>query len=323
MDTFQGKNDIVKSLLPLMNNLRYVVIDQEKLSAFCSRLSARHFPLPTWESPVIYPGRDEVGVDYFMLMNALNFCYWGTPKWTVEYEERKLDGAWGMFAALKRAIEEGAPIWEGDYLAALTQTQLATILRGNVKIPLFEQRLSICREVGRVLSREFGGRFHLLVEQAEQSAVRLVRLLTTRFPSFDDSVGWENHRLLFYKRAQLAPAMLHERWQGQGPGNFSDIDLLTVSADYKLPQVLRRLGILKYQNGLELMVDENRRIPARSREELEIRAATIMTGEMMLEELKGRLKGINSQRLDRMIWIIGQEKSEEEKPYHKTLTTAY
>ena len=323
MDNFQGKISIIESLRPLTEKLRFVAIDQDKLNAFCDHLHGRHFPLPQWNSPVIFSNLDETGVDYFMLMNSLNFCYWGNPKWTVEYKDRKLNGAWGMFAALTRAIEEGFPIWDGEFLASLTRTDLATIFRGNVKIPLFEQRLAICREIGRGLSRDFGGRFYLLVERAGKSAVKLVELLFTTFPSFDDTSNWEGNLLLFYKRAQLAPAMLYERWKGLGPGEFHDIDLLTVSADYKLPQILRRLGILEYKNGLDRIVDEGRHLPARSREELEIRASTIMATEMMLARLQPRIKGLNSQRLDRLLWILGQKKSPRDKPYHRTVTTNY
>ena len=108
-----------------------------------------------------------------------------------------------------------------------------------------------------------------------------MEILTSHFPSFDDSVPFGSTRLLFHKRAQLAPAMIHERWQGKGPGAFTDLEELTVSADYKLPQVLRKLGLIEYRNGLERMVDEGRVIPARSREENEIRAATIAAGEAM------------------------------------------
>jgi len=323
MDTFQGKKSIIKSLIPLIENLNFVVINKEKLNSFCDSLHGRHFPFPDWSSPIIYPNLDETGVDYFILMNSLNFCYWGNPRWTVEYKNRKLDGAWGMFAALSRALEEGFPIWDGEFLASLSRTDFATIFRGNVKIPLFEQRLAICREIGRGLSKQFGGRFYLLVKQAEKSAVKLCELLFTTFPSFDDTSSWEGHHLLFYKRAQLAPAMLQERWKGLGPGQFRDIELLTVSADYKLPQILRRFGIIEYTNGLDRIVDEGRHLPARSREELEIRSATIMATEMMLSRLQPRIKGLNSQRLDRLLWLLGQKKSPEDKPYHKTLTINY
>ena len=117
--------------------------------------------------------------------------------------------------------------------------------------------------------------------------------------------------------------MLAERWRGTGPGEFHDLDQLTVSADYKIPQVLRKIGVLTYSPQLARMVDSLRIIPAHSREELEIRAATIQATEMMGEILKMKIPDITSQKIDRMLWLIGQNKSKDDKPYHRTRTIAY
>ncbi len=323
MPGFRGKAEILESLKPILDSLEFVKIDSGTIASFCSRVEPRHIPTPDWESPCIYPGLDETGIDYFILMNCINFCYWGTPKWTVEFGGSFYDGAFAMFAALTRALQAGGPLGDGRFLASLSQTRLRRILKGNVEIPLFQQRLNILRETGRVLADEFEGRFSNVVAQARGSAVKLVGILVDRFASFDDSVNWEGRRLVFHKRAQLAPAMLHERWKGQGAGAFSDISELTVSADYKIPQVLRRLGILRYSPALETLVDDHRIIPANSREEIEIRAATIMAGEMMREVIAENVTGITSQGVDRFIWLIGQTKIAGEKPYHRTLTTMY
>lgn len=321
---YQGKLSILESLTPLAKKLRLVRIDRERLLEFCSQIDAPHIPRPRWDFFFIRPGLDEIGVDYFMLMNALNFCYWGHPKWAVEYRGQFLDGAFGMFAALTRALEEGIPIYDGEWLAGAGRAEVAQVFRGRGEIPLLHQRFAICREVGRVLSEGFGGRFHQLVESAGKSAVKLVRLLVENFPSFDDSAEWDNQRLLFYKRAQLAAAMLHERWGGRGPGEFGDIGELTASADYKIPQVLRQLGILVYRPELEKLVDGQLQIPPGTREELEIRITTLVGCEMIRERLAIRFPEVTSQAVDRLLWLAGQARGEPgRKPYHRTLTTAY
>jgi len=320
---YHGKIDILNSLAPLRKDMRDVRINRDHLSVFCAGIGEGDFPEPDWDFPFIYPHLDNIGVDYFMLMNALNFCYWGSPKWTVVYNGRELDGAWAMFAALSRAIDEEVPIHDGEFLATAGDDEIRRIFRGEGDIPLLEERVDICREVGRILADRFNGRFYHLVEEAAGSAVELVRLLVSYFPSFDDSTEWEGDRLLFYKRAQLAPAMLAEQWKGTGAGEFRDINELTASADYKIPQVLHRLGILEYSTNLAEFIDERRRMPARSREELEIRTATILACELIREELEGKIPGVSSQGVDRMLWHIGQNKSPDDKPYHLTLTTNY
>ena len=44
--------------------------------------------------------------------------------------------------------------------------------------------------------------------------------------------------------------MCMQRFRGEGWGRFDDIGELTAFADYKLPQVLRELGILSYHPDL-------------------------------------------------------------------------
>ena len=50
---------------------------------------------------------------------------------------------------------------------SITRSDLAKILKGNVVIPLLPQRLNILRETGRILAKDFGGRFHRVLEAAE------------------------------------------------------------------------------------------------------------------------------------------------------------
>ena len=95
-------------------------------------------------------------------------------------------------AALTRALEDkGLPLLDGAFLSGLAANQFRHILRGNAPIPLEPERLAIWREVGPVLVREFGGCWHKVVHRAGDSAVRLVQILVTRFPSFSDEAEYE------------------------------------------------------------------------------------------------------------------------------------
>ena len=69
--------------------------------------------------------------------------------------------------------------------------------------------------------------------------------------------------------------MLYEAFGGGGMGDLYRTEELTVFADYKLPQVLRRLGVLRYAPHLAERIDRLKPLEAGSREEGEIRAATV------------------------------------------------
>jgi hypothetical protein len=302
---------------------RHVRIDDARLVQVCAELDPAHLRLPDWRIPVVPPWRDQRLVDYVLLFNSINFCYWGEPKWTVTFEGQSYDGAFGLMAALTRALDEGYPLLDGTFLARIKADRFRNILRGSVPIPLEAERLAIWQEVGPVLAREFGGRWHEVVRCAGGSAVQLVELLVSHFPSFDDVAEFEGRQVAFYKRAQLAAGMLYQAFAGQGWGGFGDFDRLTVYADYKLPQVLRRLGILVYDEALASMVDSQTPPPAGSRWEAEIRAATVWAGELMRQALLPRAKGLTAAHIDFWLWKTSQHKLLDDRSYHRTLTTAY
>lgn len=307
----------------VVENSHHVRIDSDRLAQACADLDPAGLRLPDWRVPVVPPWRDERLVDFILLFNSINFCYWGQPKWTITFQGGPQDGAFGMMASLTRALDEGYPLFDGAFLARISAEDFRHILRGNVPIPLEEERLAIWHAVGPVLVREFGGRWHEVVRRANGSAVRLVELLRDSFPSWDDVAEFEGRDVAFYKRAQLAAGMLYQACDGQGWGAFDDMDTLTVYADYKLPQVLRKLGVLVYDKALADLVDHQIPLPAGSRMEVEIRAATVWAGELMRRALLPRAPGLTACHIDFWLWEAGQRKSAADRPYHRTLTTAY
>lgn len=135
--------------------------------------------------------------------------------------------------------------------------------------------------------------------------------------------------MAFYKRAQLAAAMLYEAFDGEGPGDLHRVEELTVFADYKLPQVLRRMGILRYAPHLADRVDRCEPLEAGSREEVEIRAATVWAGELMRQALVCRFPQITPHpevtalHIDYWLWRKGQLQGPDIRPYHRTRTIYY
>ncbi len=314
---------ILDTIVPLISRLHYVIIDETRLRQVCAHINPAHLSLPTWDEDVFILHPPESRAAQIMLFNTINFSYWGDPKWTIDFHGRPLDGAWGMLGALFRAVEEGRPIFEGRYLADLSAPDLRCILRGNVEIPMIEARLAILHEVGRVLVKHFDGNFIQLIKAADRDAPSMVRLLVAYFPSFDDTAALDGHTIHFYKRAQLATAMVYEALSGEGLGELARTDRLTVFADYKLPQVLRRLEILRYRSPLADQIDQCEPLAAGSREEIEIRVATVWAADLMRQALIPRRPEITALHIDYWLWREGQAKGPAIKPYHRTRTIYY
>jgi len=315
---------VLESTEPVTRLSEYVRIDENEVERFCSNLSSLDVRFWMDTIPFSYKSLSiKEELMFIFVFNSINFCYWGDPKWTIEHQGKSLDGAWGMIASLRRALEDGVPLLDSRFLSEIDESTLEQVFRGNKTIPLFAERLRILREVGNILGEKYNGDVTRIVERAEMDILRLLGVITTDFPSFYDGGTYKGQEVIFHKRAQLAIADFYRTFKGKGFGKFSNISQLTAFADYKIPQVLRKLGLLEYSQYLASKVDSKIEIPTGSPEELEIRASTIWAIELIRRELEGEAPGITAMDIDSYLWVQGQQKGSEDKPYHLTRTTAY
>jgi hypothetical protein len=305
---------------------RLVRINQEALKDLSEQIATDTIQVPQWDAFHHYCGSQEETAFYLLVLDSINFCFWalpGKPRWEVNYGSDMLSGYFGLALALKHAAESGVPITKAAYLSQLTMDQLARIIGGDGELPLMKERLGNLRELGNVLDTEFEGEAFRLVKAARNSAVILVRLLAAKLPSFRDTARFGNHEVFLYKRGQLFAADLYGAFKGRGLGDFYDIDALTAFADYKLPQVLRHIGVFRYAPALAARVDGNIQLQPGSPEEVEIRANTIWSVELIRRELEHLGKRLRAFEIDWILWNLGQKEEFREKPYHRTVTIFY
>jgi hypothetical protein len=318
---------VLSSCLAVAEYSKHVHIDAEAISNLLTDSS--HLDIsPLTLGPAPYHFFDSTGAtaEWLFLIDTVNHCFWpdvDSPPWTVHYKDEALSGYWALAASLKRAMEEGFPIHRATTLADLDSKTLAHIFRGRGQIPLFEERLQNLRQAGQVLLDRFQGSFIHVLEEAAGSAIELIDLLAEEFSSFNDTATYGGKNVYFYKRAQLLVHDLRCTFSGQSWGNFYDLEHLTCFADYKLPQVLRHLGILHYKPKLADLIQNLVHIDAGSPEEVEIRAATIWAVELLRQELANQGFRVNSPQLDNWLWYLGQEDSYRALPYHRTRTIFY
>jgi hypothetical protein len=303
-----------------------VQIDEQDLIRFAKGLSEKEVQLPPWENLYHFYDGGEKTVFYLLVLDTLNFCFWPAPremKWEVEYKSRKLSGYYALAVCLKQALESGTIIDRAEFLAELSLNGLKDILGGRGELQLLNQRVQNLNELGKALLDEYNGKASKFVEAAGESAIALVRILYRRLSSFRDVAKYRGHQVPFYKRAQIFAADLCGAFHGRKWGRFADMDKLTAFADYKLPQVLRHLGILRYAPDLAKKIDQRILIEAGSPEEVEIRANTIWAVEYIRRELEKMGKGLKAFEIDWILWNMGQDEAFKERPYHRTVTIFY
>jgi hypothetical protein len=318
---------ILQSCRGAMEKAWHVKISQDSLKRFGQELFLLHEPPVTWNREFHYEGPPARTLAYVFVLDTLNFCFWGdasAPRWTVEYGGHEYNGYWALALSLKRAFEEGIPLWDAGFLSALDRSVLEKVLKGvSVPIPLFEERLANLHELGEGLSRDWQGSFQVFTEHAGGDVLTFVHDLAAAFSSFADEVTYKGNVIRFYKRAQILAGDLAGALEGNRWGTFRNLERLTAFADYKLPQQLRHAGILSYSEGLSRQVDQRILIPPGSEEEVEIRAATIWAIELLRQELSVRGRIVTAMELDWLLWQRSQVLPADMKPYHLTRTVFY
>ncbi len=315
---------ILKTTKGVLEHAKFILLNPDALPAAAERVSARYTQgLGTATEAVGATGNLETDIQRVFVQDAVNFSFWPRPdeaKWRVAAERGEVTGWHGIVACVSSAIREGVPILDANYLANISLADVENLFRGEdeTALPMLSERAAALREAGSVLRKEFGGAFVNALRTAQYDAIKLVQLIIQRFPLFRDWTMLDGHKVVFLKRAQIAANDLNYVLSTSATP-LASMNELTAFADYKLPQALRHLGVLQYADDLASRIDAFVEIPASSREEIEIRAATIWA----VEFLRQRLETLTAGEIDNALWLLGRDLAHDMRPHHRTRTIWY
>ncbi len=307
----------------VVEQAEHVKMDHAAIRRVADALVGNEIKPPAWNYEYHYFDGTPRTVNYLFLLDALNFSFWGEPRWKVTYHGQELDGYWALAASLKSAIEKDPQVADGEFLARITPEELESILHGQGRIPMFPDRWRNARELGTVLTNLWEGDAARLVIVAEHDAARLAKMVAENFASFNDITVYKDHAVYWFKRAQIVVTDLWGAFGGKDWGQFENIHVLTAFADYKLPQILRAWGILTYAPSLAERVDNKVPLDKDSAEEIEIRATTLWAVEFLRQAFAEKGRNLWSVQVDWILWEASQKEFAGAKPYHRVRTFYY
>lgn len=251
-------------------------------------------------------------INLLLIYHSIGFSYFGNPKWSVNYDSESYDGALGLLVAFVKSFEESYDMLDLD----LSYDDFKMFLAGNIQIPMLYERYQNIIEIANVVCENMNGSFYDYIKDIKDD-VHIFDIIIDNFKSYGDKAVYKNKQIHFYKRAQLLVSdILHYLSKYSNDINYSN---LIGAADYKIPQVLRNLGILEYDDMLSYYVDNQKLIPRGSEAEVEIRASTLYVISEIASKLNNEYASFD---INDTIWQEGQ-KNKDMKPYHRTRTTAY
>lgn len=290
---------------------------------------------------------------YIMVMDCINFCFWPVDqnfkKNLLEYEHlasalkllaEKDDNTGSSFKEDETSGEfvvraENSYVFAPQNLIQLTcksfLEMMAPLLPADPEnetdctysIPNVNERVRLLVEMGQSLIYNHEGSATNFIAKANHSSDKLVYQILQSFPGFRDATvdSSRGRWVSFYKRAQILVADLWaalgsesgDLKHGSNLCNFRDMDKITTFADYRVPQLLREMGVLKYSPSLSQKVDAGREIQSSSMDEIYIRASTVVAVDSLVKIVKDKTKqnAINAVKMDWYLWNIGEKLDRE------------
>ncbi|KAJ2722816.1 hypothetical protein GGI07_003071 [Coemansia sp. Benny D115] len=308
------------------------------------RMSKQGYSTATWKTHPLNPSiANEQALEWIFLVDTLNFSFWTSQpldkQYSVTFNGTTYRGYWTLCAAINRALNDGLDITDARVYAKITLQELESVFRTDdprvqEPIPMLKERMLALHEVGQVLVDRFDGRFANLLAQCQGSAQKLVQTVIDCFPCFRDEHQYKDQKVCFYKRAQILVADIWACFEGQGPGQFHDIDQVTMFADYRVPQALYHFGVLSYSPKLLKFLENAQKHPQNTSSllpsghpwEIEIRGNSIWAVECIRNHIRETAgTSVNAILIDFYMWDYAKEHSEEMQdiPIHLTRSVFY
>jgi hypothetical protein len=300
----------------------HVRINYDRLCAYARTIPARKATYPELDPRSHYLGHGDDTVAFILTLDTINFGSGYFPHLT---KRPGMSGYFTVASSLNDYFKNHGPI-SANELSHLTIEDCAEIFNQDLNNrpirELMQHFATGLTDLGAYLQEAFNGSFVDLVESADASVDRLVRILI-QMPYFKDVESYGNLEVPFYKRAQLTAADLALAFNGTGPGKFDDQDNLTIFADNLVPHVLRVDKVLLYDKNLADHIDAGKLIPAGSPHEVEIRACALHAVELIRKGLGKTGDQVTSCGLDYLLWNRGQQPYYKGIPRHRTRTVFY
>ena len=311
---------VLASVEGMIDRSVHVTTDRDAIERVAGWMAYEEFTFPTGATAGPFSLGDDPDriIDVSMFIGALNFAFTDFEsgvKFEAEHEGVVYSDTEAMFARIVQALRSGTDLIDGGWMATVDREELARVFRGNIEMPMLDERVTILNEIGATLGDRYGGRFHRFVRDCAPAMYAdgdgLMERMVTEFPRFNDVSDYRGHEVRIFKLAQLTPWSLHMALHASGAWALTDLDRMTAFADYIVPVALRLMGILRYAPALEEQINAGVNIPRDSDEEIEIRAHTLYATALLTD-------AINGIRPDHLQLVVPQVDYRLWKTYHAT-----
>lgn len=321
---------VTESLRPVIENSRDVHTHYDKIVEVAGWMAYEELPMPNLAVPYGLETKPDVAMDFIMVANTIDTAFTDFKthiKFQTDYQGVHLSDSEAMFACIKRAMDTGIPVLDGNFLAKITRADMEKIFAGNIEIPMLEEKMALLQQAGAILSAKYAGRYYNFIRSCAprlyDNGNGLVERLASEFPRYNDVSTYKGHRIKFYKLTQLGFWQIYAGLGPSGPFRIEDPQKMTAFADYIVPVALRLMGMTSYSPALEHSINIYEMIPRDSTQEIEIRAHCLYATALLTDEINKRRpadRQIIIPQIDARLWTHFHT---TDWPHHLTRTIMY
>ena len=288
-------------------NSKYVAINYDVLDEYIKTIDMRKIKFWLSSNPYnLFDMNIDKIINFMLIFESIDYCFWGQPKWTIETIEGKKSGSDALLYTLLNHVKKVDKI---DF-SNISFEEFSDILKGNVDIPFLKERYETVVSICNVVNKKMNGNFYNYIEKINEDT-ELFDVIINNFSEFCDVREYDNKKIYFYKLAQLLTSdILHIKELING--TKVDYSHLVGCADYKIPQTLRALGIVEFNSELSKIVDNKQLIDENSMYEVEIRANMIA----VISYINSKLKDTCSIDINDYLFLASKKIKDIAKPYH-------
>jgi Potential Queuosine, Q, salvage protein family len=150
---------------PVLDSLHYAIessrdvrTNYKKIVEVASWMAHEALPMPEFVLPhgVGQDDPDEA-IDFILVADVIDTAFTdfeGHEKFEVDYAGKHWSDSEAEFACIKRALDNGIPFLDGNYLARITRGELNEVFKGNIEMPMLHEKLEVLQQTGKVLTEK-------------------------------------------------------------------------------------------------------------------------------------------------------------------------
>jgi len=155
--TINWNSKVLKSVSDMMSEANHLKINDNNIEEVSDWLAYEEFSFPKNNDRKIDPDNF---IRTTMLINTLNFAFTdfdNSIKYEITRNGNKLSDSEAMFTQIHEAIDSGINLLDGEVQAGLTFQDLENIFKGNIEMPMLQERKDILNQVGQKLVNSYEG----------------------------------------------------------------------------------------------------------------------------------------------------------------------